>query len=380
MPDTSQTIVLKVLNGRTVSKTYIFAAVGDINVVDAVELSTEPGVMGRIGPKFPRTASFRVRLRDNDSLTPLHRKASDQHNLLRSLIGKLLYIDARASPPEKIVWTLENLNAADDNSAVNAYDLTVTAREIIGGQFGEYVDPNELSIEKGLVPVEIVAQPTATGIGNQVLQIDLKEAQIRAQSNQDSDAKKRQVSGGEMYRLNYLSNYYEAHQGNFNAVADVSSGRTAQAIITKGPRDNLLKNPNHVMFFGSRLPQIVDCTLVKMEFEVLDRRFQIVADATKQLKALTISIEVPTYNDDGSPTGQTAFGNPVMAKPGVPYFFKAVGKDPQRNASSRRGDINFPEDMDAIILLGPDKEDREFSAKNLQHFSLLVCLIGGLPV
>lgn len=174
MPETDQTVVLYELNttasanvaGRVNSSTriHVLEAVGDIEVKDAVELSTEPGVMGRIGAKFPRSGSFRVRVRDNDPRTPNYRTARAQHGLLRSLVGKLLYIDARASPPERITWTIENANAVDDNSAKNAYDVDVTAREIVGGNFGDFIDPDELVTTTGLVPLE-TDDPSLLGIG-----------------------------------------------------------------------------------------------------------------------------------------------------------------------------------------------------------------------
>lgn len=360
MADTEQTIVLSILAGagNTIAQRYILEAVGDIEVTDSVELATEPGVMGRIGPKFPRSASFGVRLRDADPRTPLHKKARDQHALLRSMIGKLLYLDARASPPEKIVWTLENIKASDDNSAKNAYDVTVTAREIIGGEFGEFIDPTELSSDTGLVPIAIVAPPVATGIGDQTINVEMVEALLKG----PDDLYPYHAAGADLYRLNYLSNYYEANQSNFNAISDVASSHGAQTLIDKGPRTFLQGQKKHIIVYGGKLPEIIDCTVMTLKFSALGVDFEMECDATNLMVHLKV----------------THGTNEFTMQPFTPHYLQNVALEPLRNSTKRRKDISYPENLDCIVILAPDKKDRKFSAKNLNHFSIVLAFMGDI--
>lgn len=324
-----------------------FEAVGDVEITDSVELSTEPGVMGRIGPLFPRSASFRLRLHGTGNSN----EAVADHAYLKSLIGKLLYIDARASPAEKITWTLENVKAVDDNSAVNAFDVDVTAREIIGGEFGDFFPVDKLETSLGLVPVELVQDPNILGVGDQNLTLTMREAPLRTASSAVAAGtiQQRQVAALEIFV-----------RGNENAIAQVTADKVAAGRTLDILRGQLEDNINHINIFGAPLPQIQNCTKATLNFVLYGKSFKIDIDATQNVTLIKLSA------DDRIHTMQPL--TPTF----VPNLFQETV--PVQSQRKQRGAIEYPENRDAIFILHSHKADR-FTVENFPQYTLLVFVV-----
>jgi hypothetical protein len=370
-----QAIVIRVLDNGAVSATHILEAVTDIEITEGIELSTEPGVAGRIGDEFPRSASFKVRVRDGDPRTPAYQTAKAQHALLRSLKGKLFYVDTRTSPPEKIVWTMENPKAVDDNAALNAYTVDVTVREIIGGEFGEFIDPNELQTETGLVPVAPTS-PDILGAGGQTATLDVQQATLRGALANGAFGTY-QSGGTALLRDNdaaveSLYDPSEVAASNLRAVAAVTNSRTPGIVFR--PLD--FKDPNavplpytnrktHVLVYGAKLPAIPGCTLSTFQFTVLGKDFKLTVDATRSFQAIALNV------------GDTAYA----LTPDSSYVVKRAAADPDASLPSRRTDIAYPADMDLFIALVADSlsaSRQPFTSDNFEHYALLLVFSGGL--
>lgn len=331
-----------------------FEAVGDIEITNSVELATEPGVMGRIGPMFPRSATFRIRLHGTGD----SEQAMEDHAYLNSLIGRLLYIDARASPAEKIVWTLENVKAMDDNSAINAFDVEVTAREIIGGEFGDLFPVDKLETSIGLVPVELVQEPDILGVGDQVLTVSMKEALLFTGGE---DRNGELIGAYPKGRQVLAVNIYVRH--NENAIATVTADGIAAGKTLDTLEGQLSRNNTHINIFGGALPTMANCTKLSLKFTIYGKEMRLEIDATQNVNYVKLFVEDQVY----------------IMQPMTPTFVSTVFEE-YIPVESRRTDYDprsYPQNRDAIFVLHSHSTSK-FTVEEFPKWTLLVFVAGDL--
>lgn len=157
----------------TSGKAYVFQAAADVENSKAFEITTEPGVIERVGSRFARR--FAVMLTVSDDLKDLPavsssgvdltagRNARQQYVLLESLAGENVTIDARAVADSTAVYTIESVRAIDSLKSENTFMVQVTCTEDLSGKLK---GGGLATLRLGRIRIPLKNEPETTEDGN----------------------------------------------------------------------------------------------------------------------------------------------------------------------------------------------------------------------
>lgn len=152
---------------------HVFQAVADVENAKNYEITTEPGVIERVGARFARRFAMMLTVSDDIQNLPAvtasgedltkNRNARQQYALLESLAGQNVTIDARAVADSTAVYTIEGVRAIDSLKSENTFQVQVTCTEDLSGKLK---GGGLATLRLGRIRIPLKPEPLATSSAN----------------------------------------------------------------------------------------------------------------------------------------------------------------------------------------------------------------------